>query len=50
MKVLLDTNALLWWQANSKKLSRRAAEEIARADASASAVPESDTSAIGVRW
>lgn len=32
MKLLLDTHALLWWQAKSKKLSRRAAKEIARAD------------------
>lgn len=32
MKLLLDTHALLWWQAKSKKLSRRAAREIARAD------------------
>ena len=33
MKLLLDTHALLWWQAKSKKLSRRAASEIKRADA-----------------
>lgn len=32
MKLLLDTHALLWWQAKSKKLSRRAAAEIRRAD------------------
>lgn len=32
MKLLLDTHVLLWWQAKSKKLSRRAAKEIARAD------------------
>lgn len=32
MKLLLDTHALLWWLAKSKKLSRRAATEIARAD------------------
>ncbi len=32
MKLLLDTHALLWWQAKSKRLSRRAAKEIARAD------------------
>jgi PIN domain nuclease of toxin-antitoxin system len=32
VKLLLDTHALLWWQAKSKKLSRRAAKEIGRAD------------------
>ncbi len=32
MKLLLDTHALLWWQAKSKKLSRRAAKDISRAD------------------
>ncbi len=33
MKLLLDTNALLFWQARHRKLSRRAATEIERADA-----------------
>lgn len=32
MKVLLDTHALLWWQARSKKLSRRAARTLGEAD------------------
>lgn len=32
MRVLLDTHVLLWWQGKSKKLSRRAAGEIKRAD------------------
>ena len=32
MRILLDTHALLWWQAKSKRLSRRAAAEIRRAD------------------
>lgn len=30
--MLLDTHALLWWQAGGRLLSRRAAREIARAD------------------
>lgn len=30
--VLLDTHAILWWQADSGRLSARAAREIARAD------------------
>lgn len=30
--ILLDTHALLWWQAGGQRLSRRAAREIARAD------------------
>ncbi len=32
MIVLLDTHAILWWQADSGRLSTRAAREIARAD------------------
>lgn len=32
MKLLLDTHALLFWQAKSKKLSRRAAKEMAKAE------------------
>ena len=32
MIVLLDTHAILWWQAGSGRLSARAAREIARAD------------------
>ncbi|MBW3610402.1 MAG: type II toxin-antitoxin system VapC family toxin [Actinobacteria bacterium] len=31
--ILLDTHALLWWQAGGARLSARAAREIARADA-----------------
>lgn len=31
--ILLDTHALLWWQAGGRRLSQRAAREIARADA-----------------
>ncbi len=30
--VLLDTHVLIWWQARSKRLSARAAKEIAKAD------------------
>lgn len=32
MIVLLDTHAILWWQADNGRLSARAAREIARAD------------------
>jgi PIN domain nuclease of toxin-antitoxin system len=32
LKLLLDTHALLWWQARSRKLSRRAAAEMSRSD------------------
>lgn len=32
MIVLLDTHAILWWQADSKRLSARARSQIARAD------------------
>jgi PIN domain nuclease of toxin-antitoxin system len=30
--ILVDTHALLWWQAGSRRLSARASREIARAD------------------
>ena len=33
MKLLLDTHALIWWQAKSKKLSRRVQTSIKRAEA-----------------
>lgn len=33
MKLLLDTHALLWWQARHRKLSRTATREIRRAEA-----------------
>ena len=33
MRLLLDTHVLLWWQARSRKLSRRARAEIEAADA-----------------
>lgn len=32
MRLLLDTHALIWWQAKSKKLSRTARVEMKRAD------------------
>jgi PIN domain nuclease of toxin-antitoxin system len=32
MRVLLDTHAIVWWQADGQRLSVRAAREIARAD------------------
>lgn len=32
MTVLLDTHVVLWWQAGGRRLSQRAAREIARAD------------------
>lgn len=31
--ILLDTHALLWWQAGGRRLSQRASREIARAEA-----------------
>ena len=33
MRLLLDTHALLWWQAGGQRLSARAARDIAKADA-----------------
>lgn len=32
MTILLDTHAVLWWQAGGQRLSQRASREIARAD------------------